>query len=146
MQQLTFYSLGLPLALLAYAGVVYEWLRMLTPRRNAGFLVALFVVSYFVAAGLLYMKYLRYMEPIIPSLCVLAAVFAASLVRNRAWVGARQLRALGWMLGGTVLVLTVLYGRGLRAYLQQAADPRAVILLDRPAYPARGAYRPGLPG
>ena len=110
LQQLTFYSLGLPLALLAYAGVVYEWLRMLTPRRNAGFLVALFVVSYFVAAGLLYMKYLRYMEPIIPSLCVLAAVFAASLVRNRAWVGARQLRALGWVAGGAVLALTVLYG------------------------------------
>jgi len=57
--QLTYYSIGLPLALLAYAGVVYEWLRMLTPRRNAGFLVALFVVSYFVAAGLLYMKYQR---------------------------------------------------------------------------------------
>jgi len=108
--QLTFYSIGLPLALLAYAGVVYEWLRMLTPRRNAGFLVALFVVSYFVAAGLLYMKYLRYMEPIIPSLCVLAALFAVSLVRNRAWIGARQLRALGWLAGGAVLALTVLYG------------------------------------
>jgi YYY domain-containing protein len=108
--QLTNYSLGLPLALLAYAGVVYEGIRSLTRWRHAGALVAFFVVTYFVSAGLLYMKYLRYMEPIVPSLCVLAAIMVAALVQNRVWLVSRYVRAAGYAVGGIVLLLTACYG------------------------------------
>lgn len=109
-QQLTLYSLGLPLALLAYAGVVYEAIRVWTPRRNAGALVLLFVLVYFASAGILYMKYLRYMMPIVPSLCILAALFVSALVRNRLWLVGRLVRPIGMALGGVVLLLTACYG------------------------------------
>lgn len=108
--QLSLYSLGLPLAILAYAGAAYVGLRTLTRARNAGALVAFFTVSYFVSAGILYMKYLRYMEPIVPSLCLLAALLTAGLVRNRIWLIRRFVRAIGLAIGAAVLTLTALYG------------------------------------
>jgi len=147
--QLTNYSLGIPLALLAYAGLIWQgmllvagkWHRaavaivpvllvlilccivaaakypltavqyqfgsinvdtivltameavlpvlclvvaLFLPKRSGSALVAFFVATYFISAGLLYMKYLRYMEPIVPSLCVLAALLVAALVGARA--------------------------------------------------------------
>ena len=103
LEQLSRYSLGLPLAALAYAGVAYAALRMLTPWRNAAFLVAFFAVSYFAANGLLYMKYLRYMAPIVPSLCVLAALLVSALVRRPS---PSLLRLFGYGCGALVLALT----------------------------------------
>ncbi|MGH2343937.1 MAG: ArnT family glycosyltransferase, partial [Chloroflexota bacterium] len=110
LQQLTYFSLGIPLALIAFAGAILEGVRLFTAKRNAGALVSCFVVVYFIAAGTLYMKYLRYMEPIVPSLCVLGAVFIAALVRGRVWLGGIWARAVGLGLGAAVLVLTACYG------------------------------------
>ena len=147
--QLTNCSLGIPLALAAYAGLAWQGMRLLTgnwhraavavvpvilvlilgcivaaakypltvvqydlgflhldtivltcvevlvpllsvlaalfmPRRDASALVAFFVATYFIAAGLLYMKDPRYLEPIVPSLCVLAALLVAAMAGERA--------------------------------------------------------------
>ncbi|HWE62164.1 MAG TPA: glycosyltransferase family 39 protein, partial [Chloroflexota bacterium] len=110
LQQLTLYSLGIPLALLAYAGLIYEGIRVLTPKRNAGALVACFVVLYFVFVGLQYMKYLRYMEPIVPALCVLAALLVSALARARVPLLGRFVQRVGLVIGALVLVLTACYG------------------------------------
>jgi YYY domain-containing protein len=110
LSQLTNYSLGIPLALLAYAGLLYEAVRALTPKRHAGAIVAFFVFTYFVFTGVQYVKLLRYMEPIVPALCVLAALLIAALVHNRVWLVSRILRGAGYALGAVVLALTVIYG------------------------------------
>ena len=110
LQQLTYFSLGLPLALLAYAGMLYEGVRVFTARRNAGALVACFVIVYFFAAGTLYMKYLRYMDPIVPSLCVMGAIFVSAVLRGRVWLTGQAARVGGFALGAVVLILTVGYG------------------------------------
>lgn len=108
--QLTNYSLGIPLALLAYAGLVYEAVRTCTGKRHAGGLVAFFTVSYFISAGLLYMKYLRYMEPIVPVLCALAALPVMALAESSARFVGRACRWAGYLAGGVVLLLSVCYG------------------------------------
>ncbi len=54
------------------------------PRRSGTAMVAFFVFTYFLAAGLLYMQYLRYMEPVVPSLCVLAALLVPAMAGDRA--------------------------------------------------------------
>ncbi len=110
LQQLTYFSLGIPLAVIAFAGAILEGVRVFTAKRNAGALVACFVLVYFIAAGTLYMKYLRYMEPIVPSLCVLGAIFVAALTRGRVWFGGIWARVLGVGLGAVVLALTAGYG------------------------------------
>jgi YYY domain-containing protein len=119
-QQLTNYSLGIPLALLAYAGVIYQVVRFFTPWRNAGALVAFFVISYFVSAGILYMKYLRYMEPIVPALCILAALLVSAMARNRGKLFGGAVRGAGLAIGTLVLVLTACYGL---AYEHIYAEP-----------------------
>ncbi len=119
-EQLTFYSLGLPLALLAYTGLFYVCIKALTPRLDEAALVAFFVITYFVAAGVLYMKYLRYMEPIVPALCVLAAIPVAALIGSRRrWIG-RACRWTGYVFGGIVLLLTMCYAL---AYQHIYAEP-----------------------
>ncbi|HVA88411.1 MAG TPA: DUF2298 domain-containing protein, partial [Chloroflexota bacterium] len=120
LQQLTYFSLGIPLAALAYAGMLYEGVRVFTAKRNAGALVACFIIVYFVAAGTLYMKYLRYMEPIVPSLCVMAAIFVSAVMRGRVWLTGLAARAGGFALGAAVLGLTVFYGL---AYLNVYSQP-----------------------
>ncbi len=113
LSQLTNYSLGIPLAVLAYAGLLYECVKALTPKLGASALVAFFVVSYFISAGMLYMKYLRYMEPIVPALCVLAAIPIMALAgdskhsKRAVW---RVRRWTGYAAGGLVLLLTGCYG------------------------------------
>jgi len=165
LSQLTNYSLGIPLALLAYAGLLLQGIgalagrwtagplrswrpwafialvvliivavvtgilfpdhvtqvnlalpalavaaALLVPNRRPAALVAFFVFVYFVCTGLLYMKYLRYMEPIVPALCVLAALFVFAVAGKHTGFLARFRRGLGFAIGGSVLVLTIVYG------------------------------------
>jgi YYY domain-containing protein len=107
--QLTFYSLGLPLALLTYAGFAYQVWRALRGTWDGALLVTLFVAAYFVSAGLLFMKYLRYMEPIVPPLCILGALLIGALLQGELHPLPRGMQRAGVAVGMLALVLNGAY-------------------------------------
>jgi len=112
------WELGWPLGLAAMAGVIAAtWRsvgaliamarRAVAPRAAAEIVVVGWTLAYFLATGGQFMKYLRYMLPIMPELCLLGAV---ALVPTAAWA-ARHVRAPRWQpaLAVGVLALTFLY-------------------------------------
>ncbi len=105
-QQLARFGLGVPLALLAAAGLVFASVCLFWPARRAAGLVAWFVLSDFLVIGDLYVKDVRLLEPIVPALCVLAALPVGALAGH----GGRLVHAAGVLGGGAVLLLTTAYG------------------------------------
>jgi YYY domain-containing protein len=120
LQQLTYYSLGIPLALLGYLGVALSIARGFTRQRDGSVLVALFILIYFLSAATLYMKYLRYMEPIVPALCVAAALGVTYMVRWCRASGKPSLRLLWAGLATLLVLLNTAYGL---AYEHIYAEP-----------------------
>jgi len=106
-KQLVVWSLGLPLGVTALAGAVFTIVRAYTDRRREDILALCWPVIYFAITGSFLAKFLRYMLPVIPFLCLFAARFLCFLVRR-----ARP----GWavVLAKAVLV-TVLGATGLYA-------------------------------
>ncbi len=73
MWQTALWGLGLPLGLVAWAGLaaaLVRWLRYGSP--NDALLLA-WAGPYFLFVGLIHTRYLRYMLPLVPVLCLLAA-------------------------------------------------------------------------
>jgi len=129
LQQLIGWTMGPPLGLAAMAGVVAAVWRQVRRRRGSELILLVWVVVFFVAAGGQYMKFLRYMLPLVPVLNLFAAALLVAIWRvarpsaGSAGVspaltsrGARALGRLtpqGWVARGVVIAavaLTVLYG------------------------------------
>lgn len=74
----TVWGMGIPLGLVAFAGMAWAVVRGVVRRRNEELLVLSWVLVYFLITGSFMVKFLRYMLPLLPFLCVLgaAAVFA----------------------------------------------------------------------
>ncbi len=81
--QVTLWGVGLPVGLVAWAGLsasLVRWLRR-GPAADA-FLLA-WAAPYVVFAGLLHARYLRYMLPVVPILCILAVRLLMGLKQQR---------------------------------------------------------------
>lgn len=71
--QTAFWGMGLPLGLVAWSGLVASLLRWLRRGAWTDALPLAWAGPYLVVTGLLYTKYLRYILPIVPVLCILGA-------------------------------------------------------------------------
>src|SRR2546423_1702072 len=81
------WDLGWPLGLAAVAGVLTATARSLVRRRRDEAVLLLWTLAYFGATGGQFMKYVRYMLPIMPPLCLFAAVLLLAPLH----VGVRRL-------------------------------------------------------
>ena len=86
------WDLGWPLGLAAVAGVLAATWRSIVRRRGEAVLL-IWTLAYFGATGGQFMKYVRYMLPIMPPLCV----FAAALLLPLAWKARGGRRKTRWL-------------------------------------------------
>ncbi len=77
--QTALWGLGLPLGLVAWAGLGALLVRWLRRGRWADTLLLAFSGPYLAVTGLLYARYLRYMLPLVPVLCILGVRLLADL-------------------------------------------------------------------
>jgi 4-amino-4-deoxy-L-arabinose transferase-like glycosyltransferase len=107
LRQLVLWSLGLPLGLAALAGLAWLTWRGLRWRRTSDLVLLSWFWAYFLIVGAFHTKFARYMAPLIPWLCLMAA-----LLFERLWERARGRRRLGRCVSGlaaAVLLPTLLY-------------------------------------
>jgi hypothetical protein len=103
MWQTALWGLGLPLGLVAWAGLAVVLIRWLRRAPKAESLLLAWVGPYFVVTGLLYTRYLRYMLPLTPILCILGIRLLLSLKQ-------RRLRIAGtWGLAGVTLIYSLAF-------------------------------------
>jgi len=106
LRELIVWSLGLPLGLLALAGLAWLTWRALRPSPQ-GLVILAWIWPYFLITGSFHAKFSRYMAPLVPWLCL-----AAALLFWRLWDLAqpqRWARRAVVALGGGVLLATFLY-------------------------------------
>lgn len=78
------WAMALPLGLVAWSGLAVSLVRWLRRGSWTDALLLAWVGSYFGLTGLLYAKYLRYMLPIVPILCILGAGLLVGRERGQA--------------------------------------------------------------
>jgi hypothetical protein len=101
--QSALWGLGLPLGLAAWAGFGALLVRWLRRGLWADTLLLAWTGPYLAVTGLLYARYLRYMLPLVPVLCILA-------VRLLSGVESRRLRATGlWLLAAVSLAFSLVF-------------------------------------
>jgi hypothetical protein len=81
--QAAFWGLGLPLGLVAWAGFAASLVRWLRRGLWADTLLLAWAGPYLIITCLLYTRYMRYMLPLIPVLCLLAARLLAGFKQHR---------------------------------------------------------------
>lgn len=92
LQNLGLFGFGPALGLAALGGSLFALLRGLWRRRTEDLLLLAWVVPYFAIVGSFHAKFLRYLLPITPVLCLFAAV---GLLTLRRWLDQR--RELAWL-------------------------------------------------
>jgi hypothetical protein len=80
--QTALWGYSLPLGLVAWASLVASLVRWLRRGSWADALLLAWAGPYLVITGLLYTKYLRYMLPVVPVLCILAAALLAATIHK----------------------------------------------------------------
>ena len=99
MWQTAFWGLGLSLGLVAWASFAALLVRWLQRGLWADTLLLAWAGPYLIITGLLYTRYLRYMLPLTPVLCLLAAWFLENLRKHTLRiVGHRSLDIRYWIL------------------------------------------------
>jgi hypothetical protein len=81
--QTALWGLGLPLGLVAWAALILTLIRWLRHGSWTDALLLAWAGSYLVIAGLLHTRYLRYMLPLVPILCIVAVQLVANLKQRR---------------------------------------------------------------
>ncbi|HEY3083461.1 MAG TPA: DUF2298 domain-containing protein [Chloroflexota bacterium] len=71
---LALFGVGLPLGLTMLGGWLYVAVRALRDPRRADLMLLAFVLPYFAITGTFHAKFLRYLLPITPALCLFAAI------------------------------------------------------------------------
>jgi hypothetical protein len=105
MWQTALWGVALPLGLVAWAGFAVVLVRWLRRAPWSDTLLLAWAGPYFAITGLLYARYLRYMMPLLPILCLGAVML---LARAR-W---RRVREIGyWVLGIGALVYALAFAR-----------------------------------
>jgi uncharacterized membrane protein len=125
LKNMLFWTLGLPLALAAFAGVVFAAYSLVRGRVAIGSTVLLlWIVPYFLFVGAFFAKFNRYMLPITPVMTILGAAVLVRLVRTRR----PRLRAVAAAVTAAVTVLTFLYAL---AYMNIYANPNTRVAASR---------------
>jgi len=116
--QSALWGLALPLGLVGWAGLVALVIRWLRRGSRADALLLAWAGPYFVLTGLLYAKHLRYMLPLAPVLCLLAAQllvhsgFRGKTAESEDATGERSRPSRSWLsalLAGLVLLSAMAY-------------------------------------
>lgn len=104
MWQTALWGLALPVGLIAWGGLAVVLLRWLRHGPWTDALLLAWAGPYFVFIGLFHTRYLRYMLPLVPVLCILAIGLLGDFARRRVFVTRRWLFVAGyWLLGILVL-------------------------------------------
>ena len=104
--QTTLWAMGLPLGVVAWGGLLFALWRGFRHRQPSEILLLAWVVPYFLIAGSFYVKFLRYMLPLFPFLCIMGAKMLLSL---REWFTGRAARSAWQIIPGSVVALSLLY-------------------------------------
>jgi YYY domain-containing protein len=83
LKNLLLYDLGVPLALLCFAGCVYVAWRLWRRWQDETLVLLAWVLVYFGITGSFYTKFSRYLLPIFPALCVFGALALVAFWRRR---------------------------------------------------------------
>jgi YYY domain-containing protein len=122
-KQLALFGLGLPLGLVAWAGLGYGTYAAIK-RRSLGLLVVLsFVVPFFLITGSFDVKFLRYLLPITPFLLIYGS---GMLIAGLDWVRERRSKMAPFALAGIggVVVFTAFYAF---SYLTIYSSPHTAV-------------------
>jgi len=125
LQNMLFWTLGVPLALAVWIGLIIVFVRNSLGRVHVGELVLLaWVIPYFLFVGRFFAKFNRYMLPITPILALFAAAVLVQLARSR---------LPRWRLTGRGLVAVVLTGSFLYslAYMNIYEHPNTRVAASR---------------
>jgi hypothetical protein len=106
--QTALWGLGLPTGLAAWAGFGGSLVRWLRGGTSDDALLLSWAGPYFLIVALLYTKYLRYMLPLVPILCIMAAQLLVSRTRRRTH-GQLPARAVTALLLSASAVYALLY-------------------------------------
>ncbi len=104
-QNMLFWTMGLPLGLAACLGVVFYLVRNVFRFRADQAVLLLWILPYFLFVGRFFAKFNRYMLPIMPVMTILGAamlVLLATSLRGR-------VRKVGWTPLAVVLIVSFLY-------------------------------------
>jgi hypothetical protein len=93
--QTALWGLGLPLGLVTWAALVVVFVRWLRRGAWPDALLLAWAGPYLAICGVLYAKYLRYMLPLIPVLCLLAARLTCDLRQHVHTAAGQRLLAIG---------------------------------------------------
>jgi YYY domain-containing protein len=103
------WGMGIPLGIVAFGGLGWAVIRGVARRRNEELLLLSWVLIYFLITGSFMVKFLRYMLPLVPFLCLLGA---AALVSLKDWLASRGWKWSRGVLPGIaalVVLPTILY-------------------------------------
>jgi YYY domain-containing protein len=103
-KQLALFGLGLPLGLVAWAGLGYGVYAAVVRRSAALVVVAAFVVPFFLITGSFDVKFLRYLLPITPFLLIYGS---GMLIAGLDWVRARRKNLAPWAMTSIVGIVAV---------------------------------------
>jgi hypothetical protein len=81
MWQTALWGLALPVGLVAWLSLAASLVRWLRRGTKADALLLAWALPYLAITGLLYTRYLRYMQPLVPTLCILIALLSADIKR-----------------------------------------------------------------
>ncbi len=115
-EQLSLWGMGLPLGAAAWLGLAFALLMALRRRARGDLLLLSWVVPYFAIIGGFEVKFLRYLLPLAPILCLFGARMIAAL--------AERWRRIGMALAGLVLISAILYSL---AYLSIYTRPHPAV-------------------
>ncbi|MBI4300633.1 MAG: glycosyltransferase family 39 protein [Chloroflexi bacterium] len=128
-QQLATWGMGLPLGIAAWGGLLFTAAVAIRRRRKADILLLAALVPYFLAISTLQVKYLRYLLPIVPVLCLMAA---HALLALRERLAARRLwkvpRWSGNAIIAFIIITAILYSL---AYVRIYTRPHAAVTMSR---------------
>lgn len=124
MQQLVTWGMGIPLGIAAWGGLAFTAVIASLRRRKGDLLLLAWVVPYFLIVGSFHVKYLRYLLPITPVLCLMAA---AMLFAWWDWAKNRM-RLVAGIVIGVVLAGAIFYSF---AYLNIYTQPHPAVRVSQ---------------
>ena len=78
-RHLSVWGMGLPLAVAAWGGLLFTVATAIKRRRKSDLLLLLWILSFFLIAGAMEVKFIRYVLPLVPFLCLVAACLFSAL-------------------------------------------------------------------
>jgi 4-amino-4-deoxy-L-arabinose transferase-like glycosyltransferase len=108
--ELARWALGLPLTVAALAGMAWLTWRGMRWRHSTDLVILAWAWPYFLTVGAFHAKFVRYMAPLVPWLCLAAALL---VVQMGDWARERGIRRLGPGVAATVLAPTLVFALAL---------------------------------